>query len=125
MSAQVSALKARIRSLLLWQSAVSLFYVSLVGWMQWGDAFSALTGCLIGLVPQIYFSFRMYRQAANDDAVDWLGKAYHAQLGKWLMTGLMFIIAFAYGRIGDTLVLLIGYLLTQVTVFFAHMTVKR
>ncbi len=125
MNAQVDALKTRILLVPLLQAALLLLYVVLVWWLRWGDVPSALTGCLIGLVPQIYFSFRMYRQAANDDAADWLGKAYRAQLGKWLMTGLMFYIAFTSGHSWDTLVLFIGYLLTQVTVFFAHLTVKR
>ncbi len=118
-------MKARILLVPSMQAALLLLYVALVGVLQGGDTPSALTGGLIGLLPQIWFSFRMYRQAANDDAADWLGKAYRAQLGKWLMTGLMFYIVFTSGRSWDTLVLFIGYLLTQVTVFFAHLTVKR
>ncbi len=121
----MAALKTRILLVPLLQAALLVLYVALVWLLQWGDVFSALTGCLIGLIPQTYFSFRMYRQAANDDAANWLGHAYRAELGKWLMTGLMFFIAFISDRSWDPVVLFIGYLLTQVTVFFAHVTVKR
>ena len=125
MSGQIAALKTRILLVPLLQTALLVLYVAGVWLLRSGDVFSALTGCLIGLIPQIHFSFRMYRQAANDDAANWLGHAYRAALGKWLMTGLMFFIAFISDRSWNPVVLFIGYLLTQGTVFFAHMTVKR
>ncbi len=125
MSGHETALKARILWIPALQVAVLAVYLTLVWLMRWGDAFSALTGCLIGLVPQLYFGFRMYRQADNNDAANWLGHAYRASFGKWLMTGLMFFIAFASDYSWDAVVLFIGYLLMQVTVFFAHVIVKR
>ncbi len=118
-------METRILRVPLLQLALLTVYVSGIWLLRRGDALSALTGCLIGLVPQIYFSFRMYRQRANNDAADWLGQAYRAELGKWLMTGLMFGIVFLSVQSWNAVVLLTGYLLMQVTVFFAHLTVRR
>ena len=95
-----------------------LLYLSAVYLFRLGDGFSALTGCLASLIPSSYFGYKMLRQADNDNAVEWLGYTYRSGIGKWLMAGIIFGLAFSSGYQWDPFILFAGYLLVQMSGVF-------
>lgn len=111
-------MKVQIQALLTVQLAMMLVYLTLVVVFQLGDEFSALTGCLASLLPSVYFSIRMLRQANNDNAAEWLGYAYRSDIAKWVMAGIIFILAFSSNYQWDPLILFVGYLLVQISGMF-------
>ena len=80
---------------------------------------SALTGCLASFLPSLYFSFRMLRHDEIDDAAKWLGHAYRSDIGKWILAGVIFAVAFTSGYPWDPVILFSGYLLVQMSALFA------
>ncbi len=108
-------MKAQIQRLLTVQTVVTVLFLLLVLISGWGDGFSALTGCLASLIPSGYFGYKMLRQADNDNAVEWLGYTYRSGIGKWLMAGLIFGLAFGSGYQWDPFILFAGYLLVQMS----------
>ncbi len=111
-------MKKQIQLLLAAQSLVMLLYLFTVWLFGLGDGFSALTGCLASLIPSSYFSYKMLRQVDNNNAVEWLGYSYRSGIGKWLMAGLIFALAFTSGYQWDPLILFTGYLLVQMSGMF-------
>jgi len=95
-----------------------LIYLLTVFVLKPGGSFSAFTGCLASLLPSIYFSYRMLRQADNNNATEWLGYAYRSGIGKWLMAGIIFVLAFTSGYQWDPVILFVGYLLVQMSGLF-------
>jgi len=112
------AMKTQIQLLLTVQSVIMVIYLLLVWGFLPGDEFSALTGCLASLIPNIYFSYKMLRQADNNNAVEWLGYTYRSGIGKWLMAGIIFALAFSSGYPWDPFILFAGYLLVQMSGMF-------
>jgi F0F1-type ATP synthase assembly protein I len=117
-------MKAQAYRLLKVQLLITIFYPAFITALDWGDAISALTGCLFSLLPSTYFSLRMLRQMDNLDAVSWLRSAYSFEIGKWVMAGLLFALAFSSGYRWDPIVLFAGYLLTQMSGIFSPSSVK-
>jgi F0F1-type ATP synthase assembly protein I len=117
-------MKAYIQVLLSSQLVVLLVYVALVWLLGLGDSFSALTGCLASLIPGTYFAFKMLRQVDNDNAGQWLGYAYRSDIAKWLMTGVIFTLAFTSAYQWDPVILFVGYLLMQVSGMFVPLIQK-
>jgi len=111
-------MKAQILHLLTIQLAVISAFLVLVYLLQLGDMVSALSGCLASLLPSIYFSIRMLRQANNNNAAAWLGYAYRADIGKWLLAGIIFALMFTSSYQWDPLILFVGYLLVQLSGMF-------
>lgn len=101
-----------------------LLYLSAVYLSGSGDLISALTGCLASLLPSSYFSYKMLRQAGNDNAAQWLGYTYRSSVGKWLMAGIIFALAFTSGYSWDPLTLFAGYLLVQMSGMFVPIIYK-
>lgn len=106
------------------QLTMSLAYLLLIELIRVGDQISALTGCLASLLPSAYFCFRMYRQANNNDATNWLGHAYRSDIGKWIFGGLIFALAFSSGYPWNPIVLFVGYLLVQMSGIFVPIIYK-
>ena len=111
-------MKSQVQLLLTAQSLVTLVFLGLVYLLGLGDELSALTGCLAGILPSLYFSIRMLRQADNNNAVDWLSYAYRSDLGKWVMAGILFALIFTAKYQWDVLILFSGYVLVQVSALF-------
>jgi F0F1-type ATP synthase assembly protein I len=112
-TADTLAMRTQIQILLTVQLVVMLVYGVLVYLLGLGDTVSAMSGCLASILPSIYFSIRMLRQADNDDAAAWLGHAYRADIGKWLLAGIIFALLFSSGYQWDPLILFAGFLLMQ------------
>ncbi len=117
-------MKAQVQWLLAVQSVMTMAYLGLVFLFRLGDWFSALIGCLASLLPSLYFSIRMLRQADNNEAAAWLGYAYRSEIVKWVMGGIIFALAFTSGYPWDPLILFIGYLLVQVSAMFVPLIQK-
>ncbi|MDJ0832174.1 MAG: ATP synthase subunit I [Gammaproteobacteria bacterium] len=117
-------MKTQVKLLLTVQSVMMLVFLALVLLLQLGDWISALTGCLASLVPSIYFSIRMLRQADNNEAAAWLSYAYRSEIAKWVMAGIIFAVAFTSGYPWDPMILFIGYLLVQVSGMFVPLIQK-
>ena len=117
-------MKAQIQILLTVQLVMMLVYLVLVYLLQLGDLVSALSGCLTSLLPSVYFSFRMLRQAHNNDAAAWLGHAYRADIGKWVLAAIIFALLFTSDYQWDPLILFVGYLLVQLSGMFVPIIQK-
>jgi ATP synthase protein I len=64
-----------------------------------GAAMAALFGGLVVVLPTLYFAVRMRLRRDVMDAKQALGELYRAELGKLLLTGLMFIVgALIFGK---------------------------
>ena len=85
---------------------------------------SALVGCIAGLIPNTYFFMKMSRQPENNDAAQWLGYAYRSEFGKWLMTGMIFLLAFTSDHSWDPVVLFAGYILILLSSWFVPFLIK-
>jgi len=117
-------MKNQILQTLLVQYALGGVFV--LGVVIWNDSvmLSALVGCLACLVPNSYHSFRMLRQIKSENAVQWLAHAYRSELVKWLMTGMVFVLAFTANYQWDPIVLFAGYILTLIPSWFVPLVIK-
>jgi ATP synthase protein I len=100
--------------------------IYLIGVLIWNDSviLSALVGCMACLVPNSYYSIRMLKQTNNNNAAQWLGYAYRSEIVKWLMTGMIFVLAFTADYNWDPIVLFAGYILLQVSSWFVPLVLK-
>ncbi len=117
-------MKIQIQLLLTVQLVLLLIYSLLVYLFKLGDVFSALTGCLASLLPSVYFSYKMLRRADSNDAAKWLSYTYRSNIGKWLMAGMIFVLAFTSGYQWDPIILFAGYLLIQMSGVFVPILFK-
>ncbi|MCP4431404.1 MAG: hypothetical protein GY806_10530 [Gammaproteobacteria bacterium] len=106
------------------QVAVSVLYVSASALWKESVMFSAIIGCLAGLIPNGYFYFRMSKQVEGNNAQQWLGYAYRSEFGKWLMTGMIFMLVFTSKHTWDPIVLFAGYVLIQISSWFVPFVIK-
>jgi F0F1-type ATP synthase assembly protein I len=85
-------MKRQIYKGLTIQYVVGFFFI--VGTTVWNIEifFSGLVGCLAGLLPATYLSSRMARKIDEFTVHEWLSHVYKAQLGKWLMTIMIFVL---------------------------------
>jgi F0F1-type ATP synthase assembly protein I len=79
---------------------------------------------MAGLAPNTYYGIRMLKQVDNNSAVQWLGYAYRIEFVKWLMTGLIFLLAFTTNYPWDPIVLFAGFCLIQMSSWFIPLIVK-
>jgi F0F1-type ATP synthase assembly protein I len=117
-------MKAQIRLLLTVQLSVMIGYLIVIFIADRQGLVSAATGCLASLLPSLYFSFRMLRCSNVDDAAQWLSHAYRSDIGKWVLAGVIFALAFSSGYQWDPIILFIGYLLVQMSAMFLPIMFK-
>ncbi len=100
--------------------------IYLAGTVLWDIALtpSALVGCAAALLPKTYFDFRMLQAAGNNNAAQWLGYAYRSEIGKWVITGTIFVLAFTSGYHWDPVVLFAGFVLIQLSGWLAPFVTK-
>ena len=117
-------MKNQIYTTLIIQYILGIIY--LFGVVIWDDSvmLSALTGCIAGLAPNTYYGIRMLKQVDNNSAVQWLGYAYRIEFVKWLMTGMIFLLAFTTNYPWDPIVLFAGFCLIQMSSWFIPLIVK-
>lgn len=98
----------------------------LLGTSLWDSsvAFSALVGCVAGLAPGTWFSVRMLRAAENNNAAQWLGYALRSEFGKWVLTGVIFALAFTSEYDWDPEFLFAGFALILLSGRVAPLVIK-
>ncbi len=118
-------MKNQIIKTLVLQYILGVVY--LTGTSLWDNAvsLSALVGCVASLVPKTYFDLRMLRATENNnDAAQWLGYAYRSEIGKWVIMGSIFALAFTSEHPWDPVVLFAGFVLIQISGLFAPLVIK-
>ncbi len=117
-------MKNQITRLLIFQYILGVTY--LIGTSLWDIAVttSALVGCVAALIPKTYFGMRMRRTTDNNDATQWLGYAYRSEIGKWVIMSVIFYLAFTSGYPWNPVVLFAGFVLIQVSGYFAPFVTK-
>jgi len=118
------AMKKQIYATLIIQYILGMIY--LIGVVIWDDSvmLSALVGCMACLAPNSYHSIRMLKQTNNNSAVQWLGYAYRSEFVKWLMTGIIFLLAFTANYQWDPIILFAGFCLIQISSWFIPVIIK-
>jgi F0F1-type ATP synthase assembly protein I len=118
-------MKEQIYRALGFQFALGGVYLTGIGLWDPAGIPSALVGCVASLVPKTYFDMKMSRAADNDsDAVGWLGYALRAEIGKWVIMGAIFALAFTSDYPWDPVVLFAGFVLLQVSGWFVPLVTK-
>ncbi|MCP4490159.1 MAG: hypothetical protein GY820_23010 [Gammaproteobacteria bacterium] len=117
-------MRFQIWKTLVIQFALGVIYASIMAFWKSEVVFSAVTGCLAALIPNGYFYWRISKQRENDNAQQWLGYAYRSEFGKWLMTGMIFMLAFTSDHLWDPIILFAGYALIQVSSWFVPFIIK-
>lgn len=117
-------MKNQIIRILILQYILGVTY--LIGTGLWDIALtpSALVGCVAALIPKTYFSIRMLRETENNNATQWLGYAYRSVIGKWVIMSAIFVLAFTSEYPWDPVVLFAGFVLIQVSGWFAPFVTK-
>ncbi len=107
-----------VRNLLLLQILIAISMASgffVLG--GWKNALSPLLGCLIALLPNCYFAYRLYL-SRNWEAKKIVRSFYTSESKKIVLTALLFAIAFQIPEI-NLLTLLAGYLAVLSVFWFA------
>jgi len=113
-----------IRTLVL-QYILGGMYLIGTGLWDFAVSLSALVGCVAALVPKTYFGIRMIQAAEkNKNAPQWLGYAYRSEIGKWVIMGSIFVLAFTSGYPWDPVILFAGFVLIQLSGLFAPIVIK-
>jgi F0F1-type ATP synthase assembly protein I len=94
----------------------TLVFQFILGGVDPAEIPSALVGCVASLIPTAYFGIRVVRAAdKTNDAAQWLGYAYRAEIGKWVITGTIFALAFTSDYPWDPVVLFAGFSAIQLS----------
>ena len=117
-------MKNQIVKVLIFQYVLGGIY--LLGTGLWDNAVtsSALVGCVAGLAPATWFSFRMLRTEDNNDAQQFLGYALRSEIGKWVLMGAIFAIAFTTKDDWDPGFLFAGFVLILLSGWIAPLVIK-
>ena len=118
------AMKNQILRLLVLQYSLGMVYLAVTSLWDVSAIMSALTGCLAALVPKTYFGLRMLRTSENDSAEQWLGYAYRSEIGKWVIMGAIFVLAFTTDYPWDPVVLFVGFGVIQVSGWLTPFVIK-
>ena len=118
-------MKNQIKKILILQYVLGFLYLMGVGIGAKEVVLSAFVGCMAGLVPGTYFSMRMLRATKNNNAVQWLGYAYQSEIGKWLITGSIFMLAFSADYPWDPVFLFAGFGVIVLSGWLAPLVIKE
>jgi ATP synthase protein I len=117
-------MKNQIFRVLVLQYILGGVYLAVTGIWDKAAMTSALTGCMAALVPATYFSMRMSRTTEDKNAMQFLGYAYRSELGKWVIMGAIFVMAFSMDYPWDPVVLFVGFVLIQLSGWIAPFVIK-
>jgi len=84
-----------------WAQAVTIVVCVILAWLMVGQAaaVAALFGGMVAFIPAVYFAIRVGVRRGETQPREVLGKFYKAELGKLLLTGLLFYIgALVFGK---------------------------
>ena len=117
-------MKNQIIKTLVFQYILGGIYLLGAGLWDVSLALSALVGCLAALLPNTFFSVRMLKVREHDDAAQFLGYAYRSEIGKWVMMGVVFVIAFSTAYPWDPVILFAGFGLIALSGWLAPLIIK-
>jgi len=118
-------MKSQILRTLVFQFVLGGVYLTGIGLWDPTEIPSALAGCVASLVPKAYFDMKMSQAANNNsDAASWLGYAYRAEIGKWVIMGSIFVLAFTSEYSWDPVILFAGFVLLQLSGWFVPLITK-
>jgi ATP synthase protein I len=112
-------MKNQIIRVLVLQYLLGVTYLAGTGLWDMAVIMSALVGCVAALVPKTYFSLRMLRSTEDKNAAQWLSYAYRTEIGKWVIMGAIFMLAFTTGYPWDPVVLFAGFVFIQMSGWLA------
>ena len=118
------AMKNQILKALVLQYVLGVTYLAGTGLWDVSAMMSALVGCVAALLPKTYFDLRMLRDAEDKNAAQWLGYAYRSSIGKWVIMGAIFTLAFSTGYPWDPVVLFAGFVLIQLSGWLTSFVIK-
>jgi len=117
-------MKNQIIKVLVLQYVLGGIYLAVMAIWDAAAIMSGLTGCVAALVPKTYFSMRMLRNTEDKNAAQWLGYAYRSEIGKWVIMGAIFMLAFSTDYSWDPVVLFAGFVLIQFSGWLAPFVIK-
>jgi ATP synthase protein I len=117
-------MKNQILKVLVLQYVLGFIYLAVTGIWDAAAMMSAMTGCVAALVPKTYLWMRMLRAEDNENAQQWLGYAYRSEIGKWVITGAIFMLAFTTDYPWDPVVLFAGFVLIETSGWIAAFVIK-
>jgi F0F1-type ATP synthase assembly protein I len=117
-------IKSQIYRALAIQYLVGCLFLVGLGIWNTDTIFSGFVGCLAALLPVTYISSRMARKTDDYSAQQWLSYAYRAQLGKWFMTIMMFVLILSAEYSWSFAVLFAGFCLIQITSCVVPLMIK-
>jgi ATP synthase protein I len=118
------AMKNQIIKTLILQYVLGITYLAGTGLWDIDATLSALVGCMAALLPKTYFDMRMSRDAGDKNATQWLGYAYRSEIGKWVIMGAIFTLAFSADYPWNPVVLFAGFVLIQLSGWLAPFVIK-
>ncbi len=117
-------MKNQIFKVLVLQYVLGFIYLTATGIWDAAAMMSAATGCMAALVPKTYLCMRMLRAIEVESAAQWLGYAYRSQIGKWVIAGAIFMLAFTTDYPWDPVVLFAGFVLIETSGWLAAVVIK-
>lgn len=117
-------MKNQIIRTLIFQYILGGIYLLSTGLWDISVTLSALVGCVAGLAPNTWFSIRMLRAAENNNAMQWLGYAYRSEIGKWVLMGAVFVLAFSADYDWDPGYMFAGFVLIILSGLVAPLLIK-
>ena len=117
-------MKNQILKTLVLQYVLGVTYLAGTGLWDVNATMSALVGCVAALLPKTYFDLRMLRDTGDKNAAQWLGYAYRSGIGKWVIMGAIFMLAFSTDYPWDPVVLFAGFVLIQLSGWLASFVIK-
>jgi ATP synthase protein I len=117
-------MKNQIIRVLILQYFLGGIYMAATGLWDAVAMISALAGCMAALIPKTYFSLRMLRSTEDKNAAQWLSYAYRSEIGKWVIMGVIFLLAFTADYPWDPVVLFAGFVLIQMSGWLAPFVIK-
>jgi ATP synthase protein I len=117
-------MKNQIIRLLVIQYVLGSAFIALTALWDLAATLSALVGCSAALVPKTYFSLRMMRVSEDKNAAQWLGYAYRSEIGKWVIMGAVFMLAFNTDYPWDPVVMFVGFVLIQLSGWLTPLVIK-
>ncbi|MFT5503029.1 MAG: ATP synthase protein I [Gammaproteobacteria bacterium] len=90
-----------------------------------GESFvSVVAGSLAAILPNGYIGYKIFRQSGAITAHEFVNYAYRSQLGKWVMTGMIFVLIFTADYNWDPLSLFAGYCVVAIAGGFIPLIFK-
>ena len=105
---------------LLAQACVSLALAA-AAWVWQGQAagMSALLGGMVAVVPNAFLAARLLKPSRDQSARAMMGAAWFGEIGKVLLTALLFGVIFGFVRPIQPLAVFAGFIAAQLVVFGA------